>query len=136
AATAWVSPLPAWVEALVFLALGAKSAASAKALLVLTVLGLGAAHALVAASTAPLGAWARGAGSAAFIAYCALVPSGPLEVLTEAWLDVLLSAALLWSALSAARDPGGRGGAALAAVCLLAPLDNAGLAVAAAFVVL
>src|ERR1700690_4485295 len=46
-ATAWVSPLPAWVEAAVFLALGVKTAAAAGAMLVLTVLGLGAAHALL-----------------------------------------------------------------------------------------
>src|ERR1019366_8916926 len=136
AATAWVSPLPAWVEALVFLAFGAKSAASAKALLVLTVLRLGAAHALIVAAMGPFGAWARGAASAAFLAYCAFVPSGPLEVLSEAWLDILLSSALLWAALSAARDPLGRGGAALAAVAFLAPLENAGRAVAAALVIL
>ena len=46
-ATAWVSPLPVWVEAAVFLAFGVKTAASAKALLVLSVLGLGAANALL-----------------------------------------------------------------------------------------
>src|SRR5271157_2409628 len=46
-ATAWVSPLPAWVEALVFLTLGVKTAASAKALLVLAVLGLALANALL-----------------------------------------------------------------------------------------
>src|ERR1700722_9025100 len=39
-ATAWVSPLPAWVEAGVFLVLGVKTAASAKALLALCVAGL------------------------------------------------------------------------------------------------
>jgi hypothetical protein len=135
-ATAWVCPLPAWVEALVFLALGAKSLASAKALLVLTVLGLGAANALLVAAMEPFGAWAAAAASASFVAYLALVPSGPLEVLSEAWLDMLLSAALLWAALGAARNPRSRAGAALVAVSLLAPLDNAGLAVAAALVLL
>jgi hypothetical protein len=135
-ATAWVSPLPAWIEALVFLAFGVKSAASAKALLVLTVLGLGAANALLVAAMEPFGAWAAAAASASFLAYAALVPSGPLEVLSEAWLDILLSAALLWAALGAARNPRGRAGAALVAVSLLAPLDNAGLAAAAALVLL
>lgn len=134
-ATAWVSPLPVWVEALVFLAFGVKTAASAKALLLLTVLGLGAAHALVVSAMAPFGSWARGAASAAFLAYGVLVPSGPLEVLSEAWLDVLLSSALLWAALACSSGPQGRGGAALVAVSLLAPLDNAGLAVSAAIVV-
>ena len=64
-ATAWVSPLPAWVEALVFLTLGVKTAASAKALLVLAVLGLGAAHALLVSAAEPFGEWAAAATSAA-----------------------------------------------------------------------
>src|SRR5271163_307886 len=73
--TAWVSPLPVWVEAAVFLVFGVKTAAAAKALL----------------------------------AYCALLPSGPLEVLSEAWLDILISVALLWAALETGRTPRGRG---------------------------
>ncbi|HEY1763711.1 MAG TPA: hypothetical protein VGF85_02230 [Opitutaceae bacterium] len=133
--TAWVSPLPAWVEAAVFLAFGVKSAASAGALLVLAVLGLGWANALLVCALAPFGAWARIAASAAFLAACTLIPSGPLEVLSEAWLDILISAALLWSALEAARSPAGRGRFALLAVAVAAPLDNAGLAVAAGLVV-
>src|ERR1700689_5032722 len=40
-ATAWVSPLPVWVEAAVFAALGVKTAASAKVLLSLSVAGRG-----------------------------------------------------------------------------------------------
>jgi hypothetical protein len=135
-ATAWVSPLPAWVEAAVFLALGVKTAASAKALLALSVLGLGAANALLLSALAPFGPWARGAASGAFLAYCALVPGSPLEVLSEAWLDVLLSAALLWAALRAARAPGAGAGAALVAVAFLAPLDNAGLALSTGLVLL
>ena len=136
-ATAWVSPLPVWVEAAVFLALGVKTAAAAKALLVLPVLGLGAANALLLSrARAPPGAWARGAASAAFLAYCALLPGGPLEVLSEAWLDMLISAALLWAALSTRRAPQGPGRLALFAVALAAPLDNAGLALAAGIVLL
>ncbi len=135
-ATAWISPLPAWVEAAVFLALGVKSAASAKALLVLSVLGLAGANALLLSALAPSGAWIRGAASAAFLAYSSLVPGGPLEVLSEAWLDILLSAALLWAALETARSPDRRGPLALVAVALLAPLDNAGLALSAGLVIL
>jgi hypothetical protein len=127
-ATAWVSPLPAWVEAAVFLPLGAKTPAAAAALLVLSVLGLAAAHALLVSALEPFGAWARGASSAAFLAYCVLVPGNPLGLLSEAWLDILLSAALLWAALRVMRQHDGRGAAGLVAVALLAPLDNAGLA--------
>src|SRR5271167_1576446 len=39
-ATAWVSPIPVWIEAAVFLAFGVKTAASAKVLLVLIAAGL------------------------------------------------------------------------------------------------
>jgi len=133
-ATAWVSPLPVWVEAGAFLLFGVKTPAAAAALLALAVLGLGAAHALLISALAPLGAWARGAASAAFLAYCALMPGGPLTVLSEAWLDILISAALLWAALETRRSPAGRGPLALFAVCLAAPLDNAGLALAAGIV--
>src|SRR5580658_8873933 len=135
-ATAWVSPLPALVEASVFLALGVKTAAAAKAMLVLTVLGLAAANALLALALAPHGAWMRGAACAAFLAYCALLPGGPLEVLSEAWLDILLSAALLWAALGAGRSPGKGSAAALILASFLAPLENAGLAVSAALIVI
>src|ERR1022692_2952817 len=149
-ATAWVSPLPVWVEAAAFLAFGVKSAAAAKALLVLAVVGLGAANgllvlavvglgaanALLLSALAPFGAWARNAASAAFLAYCALLPAGPLEVLSEAWLDILVSAALLWAALEARRSPEARGPLVLFAVALAAPLDNAGLALATGIVLL
>jgi len=133
-ATAWVSPLPVLVEAAVFLAFGVKTAAAAKALLVLAVLGLAGANALLLFALGPFGAWTRNAASAAFLAYCALLPGGPLEVLSEAWLDVLVSAALLWAALEVGRAPEGKAPAALFAVCLLAPLENAGLALAAGIV--
>jgi hypothetical protein len=135
-ATAWVSPLPVWVEAAVFAAFGVKTAASAKVLLALSVAGLALANALLLSALSPFGAWARGAASAAFLAYCAFVPGGPLAVLSEAWLDVLVSAALLWAALAAARSKGERGGAALVVVAALAPLDNAGLALSTGIVLL
>jgi hypothetical protein len=134
-ATAWVSPLPVLVEAAVFLALGVKTAAAAKAMLALSVLGLAAANALLLAALAPHGAWMRAASSWAFLAYCSLLPGGPLEVLSEAWLDILLSAALLWAALEMRRSPGRRASAALVLVSFAAPLENAGLAVAAGLVV-
>ncbi len=133
-ATAWVSPLPVWVEAAVFLACGVKTAAAAKALLVLSVVGLGGANALLLSALGPFGGWARGAASAAFLAYCVFLPGGPLEVLSEAWLDILISAALLWSALETRRAPAGAGRFALLAVTAAAVLDNAGLAAAAGLV--
>ncbi|HXQ82295.1 MAG TPA: hypothetical protein VN775_13335 [Opitutaceae bacterium] len=135
-ATAWVSPLPVWVEAAAFLLFGVKTAAAAKALLVLAVLGLAGANALLLSALAPFGAWARGAASAAFLAYCALLPGGPLEVLSEAWLDILISAALLWAALETRRFPEGPGRLVLPAVALAAPLDNAGLALSTGIVLL
>jgi hypothetical protein len=135
-ATAWVSPLPVWVEAAVFLALGVKTAAAANALLALTVLGLAAANALLQSALQPLGPWARFSASTAFLAYASLLPGGPLEVLSEAWLDILISAALLWAAVETRRTPRGKGPLALLAVALAAPLDNAGLALAAGIVIL
>src|ERR1700685_530215 len=98
-ATAWVSPLPAFVEAAVFLLLGVKTSAAAAALLVLSVLGLAGATALLLSALEPSGTWMRGVASGAFLAACALLPGGPLAVLSEAWLDILLSTALLWAAL-------------------------------------
>jgi hypothetical protein len=68
----------------------------------------------------------RGAASAAFLAYCASCPGARSTVLSEAWLDILLSVALLWAALEAVRSPGEMGAAALIAVAFLAPLENAG----------
>jgi hypothetical protein len=134
-ATAWVSPLPVWVEAAVFLAMGVKTAAAAKALLVLSVLGLGAANALLLSALTPFGDWMRGAASAAFLAYCAFVPGSPVEVLSEAWIDLLLCALLLWAALKARHSPGPAAAVALVAVAFLAPLDNAGLALSTGIVV-
>src|ERR1700722_18310692 len=79
-ATAWVSPLPAFVEAAVFKAVGVKTAAAARTMLFLTVLGLAAANAFLVLALGPHGAWMRGAASAAFLAYSSLLPGGPLEV--------------------------------------------------------
>jgi len=135
-ATAWVSPLPVWVEAGVFAVCGVKTAAAAGTLLVLSVLGLAGALALLLSALAPYGAALRTTAAASFLLYAALLPGSPLQVLSEAWLDLLLSAALLWSALAVRRTAGPRGGAALVAVAFLAPLENAGLAAAVGLVVL
>jgi len=135
-ATAWVSPLPVCVEAAVFATFGVKTTASAAALLVLSAAGLALANALLLSAMGPYGNWARCSASAAFLGYCAFVPGAPLAVLSEAWLDVLLSVALLWAALETVRSSGERGGAALVCVAALAPLDNAGLALSTGLVVL
>jgi hypothetical protein len=134
-ATAWVSPLVPLVEAAVFTVLGIKSGASAFAMLVLTFAGLACANALLLAALAPHGARMRFAASAAFLCGCALLPSGPFEVLSEEWLDIPLSALLLWAALEMRRSPGRRASWVLIAVAFVAPLENAGLAVAAALVI-
>ncbi len=135
-ATAWVSPLPVGVEAAVFLILGVKTPAAAAALLALSVVGLALANTLLLAALTPFGAVLRAAASTAFLAACALLPGGPLEVLSEAWLDILLSAALLWASLRAVRQPDRPGAAVLAILAFLAPLENAGLAVSVGFVAL
>jgi hypothetical protein len=135
-ATAWVSPLPVLVEAFVFILFGVKSAASAVVMLILTIAGLAGANALLVSALVRHGAWMRGVASVAFIAACALLPGGPLAVLSEAWLDILLSVLLLWSALEMRRAPGRRASSALIAVAFLAPLENAGLAVSAGLVIL
>lgn len=135
-ATAWVSPLPAWIEAAAFLAFGVKTAGAAKAMLVLVVAGLAAANAFLLRALLPYGAWMGGAASAAFLAACALIPGGPLAVLSEAWLDVLLSTVLLWAILGTLRALGPLCRRALVAVAFLAPLENAGLAVAVGLSVL
>ncbi|HZZ20018.1 MAG TPA: hypothetical protein VFE25_11635 [Opitutaceae bacterium] len=135
-ATAWVSPVPAWIEAGVFLLFGVKTVASAKALLLLVVVGLAGANALIVAALEPYGKGMCRAASAAFLAYTCLLPGGPLTVLSEAWLDMLLSAALLWAVIGCSRSAGAKAAATLAGVALLAPLENAGVAVAAGFCVL
>ena len=134
-ATAWVSPAPVMVEAAVFLAFGVKTPAAAAALLALSVLGLSAANLLLVHALRPHGRVLCTAASAVFRAFAALVPGGPLQVLSEAWLDILLSAALLSAALGAARDPDHPNTPAILALCFLAPLENAGLAAACAGVV-
>jgi hypothetical protein len=131
-ATAWVSPLPTFVEAGAFALFGVKTAAAARALLVLSVAGLAAAHLLLHAALRPWGLPGAAAASAAFLAYACLVPGGPLEVLSEAWLDILLSALLLWAALGWRRAPTRAAAGALVAAALLGPLDNGGLVVATA----
>jgi hypothetical protein len=133
--TAWVSPLPAWIEASVFLVFGVKSAASAFSLLCLAVGALAAAHALLLSALSDTNPWFRRGTSAAFLAGCCALPGGPLEVLSEAWLDMALSALLLWSVVALARDQGPGPRAALFGVAFLAPLENAGLAAAVGLVV-
>jgi len=135
-ATAWVPPLPVWIESAVFLAAGVKTVAAARILLVLAVLGLAGAHALLYSAARPFGAWMAGGVSAAFLAFVALLPGGPLEIMSEAWIDVLLSAALLWAALEADLRPGRRAVASLSSVAALAPLADAGLALGTGLVVM
>ena len=135
-ATAWVSPLPVWVLAGAFLVFGTKTAAAAKAMLVVSVAGLAAANALLLSALAPFGPWMRRVASVAFLAYSVLLPGGPVEVLSEAWLDLLLSALLLWAVLETRRSPRPASAAALLAAALLAPLDNAGLALATGLLLL
>ena len=134
--TAWVSPFPVWIEAAVFLSLGVKTLASAKALLALTVLGLAAANAVLYSALSRAGEWIAGTASAAFLAYCAFLPGGPLEVLSEAWVDILMSTVLLWAALNASRPHSRLGPVALVSAAFLAPFENIGLAVATGFIVL
>ncbi|HEY1849142.1 MAG TPA: hypothetical protein VGG37_08040 [Opitutaceae bacterium] len=137
-ATAWVSPLPVLVDALVFLVFGTKSHASAVVLLCLCVGALAAANALLDSALRSYGPWMQGAACAAFLGYCVLVPGGPLEVLSEAPLDILLSVVLLWAGLGMGPYPPRRKCAGLLAAAFLAPLENAGvaLAVCAALVLL
>lgn len=129
-ATAWVSPLPVLVDALVFLVFGIKSHASAVALLCLSVCALAAANALLDSALHSYGRWTQSASCAAFLAYCILVPGGPLEVLSEAPIDILLSVVLLWAGLGMGPYPPRRKCAGLVAVAFLAPLENAGIALA------
>jgi len=125
--TAWVSPLPVWIEAGVFALCGVKTAAAAGVLLFLSAAGLAGALALLLAAVAPGGRAATLGTFLAFLLYCLVLPGNPLRVLSEAWLDLLLSAALLWALVGVDR-PAAR--AVLVGVALLAPLDNAGLAAA------
>ena len=129
-ATAWIPPLPVWIEAGVFLVAGVKTAASAQLLLALAVVGLAATCTLLVAALPPDQPWLRGATGGSFLALLIYLPDGPFEVMSEAWLDLLLSAALLWAALRHRPSPGRGVTAGLAAVALLAPLAHAGLALA------
>ena len=138
--TAWVPPLPVWIEAAVFLAAGVKTAAAAWTMLVLAVAGLAGAHALLLRAGNPQSAGrpaGRGyvwAASAGFLALVVVPPGGPLEVMSEAWLDLLLSALLLWAAVETVRAPRPLATAGLAAAAVLGPLAHAGLALATACV--
>lgn len=135
-ATAWVPPLPVLIDALAFTAGGVKTAAAAKILLSFAVVGLAATHALLFAALAPGGVWLRSVGCGIFLAEVILLPGGPLVVRSEAWLNMLLSAALLYAALQHRRQPGPHATNALIAVALLGPLAHAGLALATIIVLL
>lgn len=135
-ATAWVPPLPVWIDAAVFSLAGVKTPAAAKILLGLAVLGLAATHALLLLTLAPGGGGLRGVASGLFLAGAIALPNGPLVVKSEAWLNLFLGVALLAAALAHRRQPGRRATLALVAVAILAPLANAGLALATAVVLL
>lgn len=135
-ATAWVPPLPVWIDAAVFSLAGVKTPAAAKILLGLAVLGLAATHALLGTALAPGGAWLRGVASGLFLAGAVALPNGPLVVKSEAWLNLLLGVALLAAALAHRRRPGRRATVGLIVIAGLAPLANAGLAFATAVVLL
>lgn len=134
--TAWVPPVFVWLLAAVFKLAGIKTAAASVVLLVLAVLGLTAAHTLLVASVPAGATWMRRVTSGAFLAYAALFPASPLELLSEAWLNVLLSTLLLWAALEHRRAPRRCVTATLMVTAALAPLTNAGLTIATAFVLL
>jgi len=129
--TAWVPPLPVALEASVFLAFGVKTAASAKALVVISTCGLAAANALLVfalrRSATPLAIIA----SAVFVGLSIGLSDGPMRVLSEAWLDLLLSAALLWAALEVGGESRHGASRVLVVASAAAALTDAGLALAA-----
>jgi hypothetical protein len=138
--TAWVPPLPVLVDADVFMVTGVKTDASAEILIILTVLGLALAHVLVVgAVTIPRdrlvagGAFRLGV-SVFFLGVLILLPNGPLQVQSEAWIDILLSAVLLRAALSHRFRPGRRARFGLIVAAALCPLAHAGLCLATALV--
>jgi hypothetical protein len=133
-ATAWVPPLFVWIEAGAFLLAGVKTAAAAKLLLVLAVAGLAAAHALLIAAVPARACWMRRMTSAVFLGVAVTMPANSFAVLSESWLVTLLSIALLWSAQEHLRAPRRGVTASLALTAVLAPLTNAGLALATAVV--
>jgi len=139
-ATAWVPPLPVWIDAVVFSVAGIKTAAAARILLALAVAGLAGAHALLLSAGSLSGgtlrqnAGFRWAASIGFLALLLIPPGGPFEVQSEAWLDILLSALLLWAAVEHVRSPRPAATLGLAAVSVLGPLAHAGLALATACV--
>ena len=129
-ATAWVPPLPVGLLAVVFLFAGIKSHAAAVVLLLAAVAGLSVAHALVLKIAGRLGARARWGASLCFILTLALLPNGPLEVQSEAWLDILISAALLDRLLAYRAAPALASACGLGALGAVAALTHAGLALA------
>ena len=134
--TAWVPPVPVWFEATVFKVFGIQTVSCAVARIVLTVLGLSLAHWVLICSVAPLGRIARFAASVTFLVTVAIIPEGPLDTLSEAWMTILLSVAVLSSCLGYLRSSSTRDAAAL---CVLAPigvLTDAGLALALGAVIL
>lgn len=136
--TAWIPPLPVLVDADVFAVAGIKTPAAAAILIILTVLGLSLAHALVVSVvTIPKGAvraggWYRTGCSLFFIVGILGIIDGPLDVQSEMWIDILLSAALLKGVVLASTKPTKRTPYLLAIICLLCPLAHAGLALAVA----
>lgn len=134
--TAWIPPVFVWLIAAVFAVAGVKTAAASVILLVLAVLGLAVTHVLLVASAPPDARWMRRVTSLAFLAYATLLPANPLELTSEAWLNVLLSALLLWAALEHTRAPRRNATLLLVTTAALAPLTNAGLTVATAGVLL
>lgn len=134
--TAWIPPVYVWIDAAVFFVAGIKTAAAAKALLTLTVLGLAAAHAVLLACVPREAVAMRRVTSAAFLGLAIFMPAGPLEVLSEVWLHALLSVALLWAALEYRRAPRPAVTAVLVVVAAIAPLAHAGLALSTGLVLL
>lgn len=133
-ATAWVPPVFVWVVAAAFAVAGVKSAGAAFLLLVFTILMLAGAHAWLIAALPPHATWMRRATSFAFLALAIFLPLSPLTILSEAPLQVFLSALLLWAAVGHADRPRAATAAALITVAVLGPLAHAGLALAVAFV--
>jgi len=118
----------------VFFLAGVKTAAAAKLMLALAAAGLATAHAFLVAAIAPHARWMRRVTSAVFLVFAVTVPANSFEVLSESWLVILLSAALLWSAKEHRRAPRAAVTAGLATTAALAPLAHAGLALATAAV--
>ena len=129
--TAWVPPLPVAIVAGVFAVAGIKTHAAALVLVSAAIIGLGLAHALILRITQAVGTLARWGASVFFLLTLALLPDGPLEVQSEAWLDIALSAALLERLLAYRHRPAWGRALGLGALSAAAALTHAGLALAA-----